>query len=390
MKQSIRIAVIGGGFMGKAHCNAWHRVSEFFDVAYQPVLQVLAGHHSNLDDFARRWGFGETSYNWQSVVARDDIDIVDICTPTDTHRDIVIAAAQAGKHIICEKPFTLTSADARSMLTAVEIAGVVHYLNHNYRRVPAVALARKLISDGRLGRIFHWRGAYFQDWLTDPAFPRTWQLQRERAGGGPLFDLTSHAVDLARYLIGEPLAVTAVNRTFIAERPEPGAGATAFHASGASVDTPDRKLPVDVDDASFALVEFANGILGSVESSRVAQGCKNHHAFEVYGSKGSLKFDLERLNELEFLDATETAGEHGFRRILVTEAGHPYLDAWWPTGHIIGYEHTFVHAFHDFLQAVAGQKPITPDFHDGLQIIRILEAIRQSSDEGRRITIDPV
>lgn len=372
--------------MGKAHCNAWHRVGEFFDADYQPVLKVLAGHQNNLDAFAERWGFAEVTYDWRTVMDRSDIDIVDICTPTREHRDMVVAAAQAGKHIICEKPFTLTSSDATMMLKAAQDAGVVHYLNHNYRRVPAVAFAKKLIDTGRLGRIYHWRGAYFQDWLTDPAFPRTWQLQREWAGGGPSYDLSSHAVDLARYLVGEPLAVMAINRTFISERPQPGAGATAFYSS--VVAEPDRLLPVDVDDASFALVEFENGALGSIESSRLAHGCKNHHVFEVFGSKGSLRFDLERLNELEFLDAATPASEQGFRRILVTESEHPYLDAWWPTGHIIGYEHTFVHAFYDFLQAVAGKKPITPDFYDGLQIIRILEAIRQSSDEGRRIRID--
>jgi len=319
---------------------------------------------------------------------RDDIDIVNIGTPTFEHKDMVIAAAKAGKHIICEKPFTLTYADAKEMLDAVNEAGVVHYLNHNYRKVPAVAFAKKLIDDGRLGQIFHWRGAYLQDWITDPNFPLSWQLRKECAGGGPLYDLTSHAMDLARYLIGEPEAVTAVNKTIIKERPLPGVGATAF-SSGTGTDM-SQMAPVEVDDASFAVVEFKNGVLGSIETSRFATGCKNYNYFEVYGSKGSLRFNLERMNELEFLDATDPGPEQGFRTLAATDGAFPYADAWWPSGHIIGYEHTFVHAFRDFLYAIDGKETVKPDFNDGAQIIRILSAIQKSSDEQRRVAIDEI
>lgn len=386
MKKKINIALIGGGFMGKAHSNAWRKVASFFDPQYEPVLKVVVGNKTDLTEFADRWGFEEVSYDWHSVVTRDDIDIVDIVTPTFEHKIMAIAAANAGKHVICEKPCALTSADAAEMAAAADKAGVVHYLNHNYRRVPAVCYAKQLIEEGRLGTLFHWRGTYLQDWIIDPSFPLSWQLKSETAGGGPLYDLSSHAFDLARFLIGEPAAVTAVNKTFIKERPLPGKGATAF-ASGSGTDF-STLAPVTVDDASFAIVEFKNGVLGSIETSRFAAGRKNFNDFEIYGSKGAIKFNLERMNELEFLDFTEPANEQGYRRILVTEQDHPYLSAWWPSGHIIGYEHTFVHAFHDFLMAMEGKAPITPDFHDGYQIIRILEAVRQSSEEGRRVVID--
>jgi predicted dehydrogenase len=387
-KPKLNIAMIGGGFMGKAHSNGWMRTAEFFDVPYQPVLKVIAGNKTKLDAFKEHWGYEEITYDWRTIMERDDIDVVDIGTPTFEHKEMVIAAAKAGKHVVCEKPFTLTYADAKEMLDAVNKAGVVHYLNHNYRRVPAVAYAKQLIDAGRIGQIYHWRGAYLQDWITDPNFPLAWQLRKECAGGGPLFDLTSHAMDLARYLIGEPEAVTAVNKTIIKERPLPGVGATAFTA-GTGTDT-SQMAKVEVDDASFALVEFKNGALGSVETSRFATGCKNYNYFEVYGSKGALRFNLERMNELEFLDATDPGPEQGFRTIPTTDGSMPYMSAWWPAGHIIGYEHTFVNAFRDFLHAVAGKETIKPDFSDGAQIIRILTAIQKSSDEQRRVVIDEI
>lgn len=387
-KKKLNVAMIGGGFMGKAHSNAWRRVNEFFDADFQPVLKVIAGNKTPLEDFASRWGYEEVTYDWRTVMQRDDIDIVDIGTPTFEHKEMVIAAAKAGKHIVCEKPFTLTYADAKEMLDAVEKAGVVHYLNHNYRRAPAVGYAKQLIEEGRIGTIYHYRGTYLQDWITDPNFPLSWQLRKEYAGGGPLFDLTSHAMDLARYLVGEPEAVTAVNKTFIKQRPLPGKGATAF-TSGTGVSKTEMGN-LEIDDASFAITEFKNGALGSIETSRFAVGRKNFNDFEIYGSKGALKFNLERMNELEFFDFTEPGNEQGYRRILVTEADHPYMSAWWPSGHIIGYEHTFVNAFYDFLKAIAGKDVIKPDFSDGAQIIRILEAINKSSDEGRRVTIDEI
>lgn len=388
MKKTLNVAVIGGGFMGKAHSNAWTKVTKFFDVDYEINLKVLVGNKAPVEKLATAWGYDEVSYDWKAVVQRDDIDIVDIVTPTFMHKEMVVAAAKAGKAVVCEKPFTLSYTDAKEALQAVEDAGVFHYLNHNYRRAPAVALAKQLVEEGRLGTIYHWRGAYLQDWIMDPNYPVSWHLKKECAGGGPLFDLSSHALDLARFIIGEPVAVTAVNKTFIKERPQAGTGAAAFTA-GTGVDTT-KMLPVTVDDASFAIVEFENGALGSIETSRFAQGRKNYNDFEIYGSKGAIRFNLERMNELQFLDATQPLREQGYRTILATESVHPYESAWWPSGHIVGYEHTFVNAFADCLNALAGKTTVKPNFDDGAKIIRLLQAIQLSSNEQRRVTIDEI
>ncbi|NLT98146.1 MAG: Gfo/Idh/MocA family oxidoreductase [Christensenellaceae bacterium] len=388
-KKTLNVAMIGGGFMGKAHSNAWLKVNKFFDTDFDINLKVIVGNKTPLEAFAARWGYDEVSYDWREVVRRPDIDIVDIGTPTWEHMEMAVAAAEAGKHIVCEKPCALSYQQCLKMAEAAKKAGVVTYLNHNYRRVPAVAYAKQLVEEGRLGTIYHWRGAYLQDWIMDPDFPLTWHLQSKYAGGGPVFDLSSHAYDLARYLIGDAKAVTAVNKTFITERPLPGAGAATFSAGSKTENA--QKAPVDVEDASFAVVEFENGALGSIESTRFAVGCKNYNDFEVYGSKGAIRFNFESMNELWFLDATQPQAEQGFRRILCTEGVHPYVSAWWPGGHIIGYEHTFVNAFYDFLQAIAGKgAPITPDFEDGAAIIRFVEAVQLSSKEQRRVLIEEI
>lgn len=387
-KKVLNVAMMGAGFMGKAHSNAWTKVTKFFNVDYDINLKVLVGSKTPMEEFAQKWGYDEVSYNWREVVQRDDIDIIDIGTPTFMHKDMVIAAAKAGKHVLCEKPFTMSYADAQQMLAAAQEAGVLHYLNHNYRRVPAVALAKQLIDAGRLGTIYHWRGAYLQDWIMDPDFPLTWHLKKDLAGGGPLFDLSSHNLDLARYLIGEPVAFTAVHKTFIKERPAPGVGAATFTA-GTGADAA-NKVPVDVEDASIAIIEFENGAVGTVESSRFATGRKNYNYFEIYGSKGAICFNLERMNELQFLDSTLPVNEQGFRTIMATESVHPYESAWWPAGHIIGYEHTFVNAFADFLNALSSKQPVAPNFEDGVKIIRALQAIQLSAEENRRVTIDEI
>jgi len=381
--------MIGGGFMGKAHSNAWLKVNKFFDTDYDVCLKVIVGKKSPLEAFAKRWGYEEVSYDWEETVSRADIDIVDIGTPTFEHMEMAVAAAKAGKHIVCEKPCALTYGQCLKMAKEAKKAGVVTYLNHNYRRVPAVAYAKQLVEDGRLGTIFHWQGAYFQDWIMDPDFPLTWHLQSKYAGGGPLFDLSSHAYDLARFIIGNAQAVTAVNKTFVKERPLPGAGAATFSAG--AKDDKAQKAAVDVDDASFAVVEFENGALGSIQTTRFATGRKNYNDFEIYGSKGALKFNFESMNELYFLDATQPQAEQGFRRILCTEGVHPYVSAWWPAGHIIGYEHTFVNGFYDFLQAIAGKGlPLKPDFNDGADIIRFAEAVKLSSEAHRRVLIEEI
>lgn len=388
MKKTLNVAMIGGGFMGKAHSNAWKKVNTFFEAPFKVNLKVIVGNHNKLEDFAAKWGYEEVSYDWREVVKRSDIDIVDIGTPTYMHKEMAIEAAKNGKHIVCEKPCSMTYDDCVEMAEAADKAGVTHYLNHNYRRVPAVAYAKKLIEEGRLGTIYHWRGAYLQDWNMDPDFPLTWHLKTDKAGGGVLYDLGSHAVDLMRYLVGEPEGVTARLTTFIKDRPLPGAGAATFSkGDGAGEKT---MAKVDVDDAASMLFDFEQNVMGSVEVSRFACGRKNYNDFEVYGSKGALKFNFERMNELEYLDFTVPAAEQGFRRILVTEGDHPYVSAWWPCGHIIGYEHTFVNAFFDFLNAIDKGETITPNLWDGAKIIRCLEAAKKSSEEKRRVAMTEI
>jgi len=386
---TVNVAIIGTSFMGKAHSNAWLSVDKFFDVKLKPVLKVACDvNPQNLQAFAENWGWEETAADWRDVVSRKDIDIIDICTPTFLHKDMVIAAAENGKKIFCEKPAARNYYEAKEMYDAVQKAGVLNYLNHNYRRVPAVSFARQMIDAGKLGEIYHWRGAYLQDWISDPAFPLTWHLREDTAGAGPQNDLNSHSVDLARYLVGEIAVVTAMLKKFIYERPLPGADAGTFKSGGGSESTDFGK--VTVEDAAFMVVEFVNGALGSFETSRFANGRKNFNSFEIYGSKGCLFFNMERMNELEYLNMEDPASEQGFRTIQTTEPGHPYVSAWWPPGHIIGYEHTFIHAVKDFLEAIAKETDISPNLYDGLKVMQVLEAGIQSSKNKRHINVSDI
>jgi len=385
--KTANVAIIGHKFMGKAHSNAWTNVSRFFDSPLKPVLKVACGRdEKGTREFADRWGWEGVETDWRKVIQRKDVDIVDISTPTDLHAEIAIAAAEAGKQIFCEKPIAVSFADAKRMYEAAEKAGVVHYLNHNYRRTPAVAFARQLIEAGKIGQIYHWRGAYLQDWIMDPDFPLTWHLQKEHAGAGPHFDLGSHSVDLARYLVGEISTVTAMTTRFIEKRPLPGAGAGTFSAGSAGTETGS----VSVEDASFMVARFEQGALGSFDTSRFAGGRKNQNTFEIYGSKGSIVFDLEKMNELQYLSLEDDADEQGFRTILVTNGTHPYVGAWWPPGHIIGYEHSFTHAVLDFLKAVAGEGKIAPNFLDGMRGMQVLEAGLESARTGRAINVSDI
>jgi predicted dehydrogenase len=384
--KTLNVAIIGTKFMGKAHSNAWLNAPRFFDMDIQPVLKVACGtQEADLRAFASRWGWETIETDWRKVIENKDVDIVDISVPTNLHYEIAVAAAQAGKHIFCEKPFALTVEEARTMYAEAKKAGIVHYLNHNYRRAPAVRLAKRLIDEGKIGRIFHWRGAYLQDWIVDPNFPLTWHLRKEFAGGGPHFDLNSHSVDLARYLVGEVKAVTALATTFIQERPLPGAGAATFTAgSGGASETG----KVTVDDAAFMLAEFENGALGSFEASRFAPGRKNYNYFEIYGSNGSLIFNLERMNELQLFLRDDPAYAQGFRTILATEGGqHDYVSAWWPPGHMIGYEHEFHHAVVDFMDAISKGGSIEPNFYDGVREIEILTGGLQSAATGQKVDV---
>jgi predicted dehydrogenase len=366
-KKKLNVALIGYQFIGRAHSNAWRQVGRFFDLPLEPVLKVVCGRNKvDVEKAAGTLGWEEAATSWQEVVARKDIDVVDICTPGDSHMPVAIAAAEAKKVVFCEKPLANTLADAQKMLDAVTRAGVLHMLCHNYRRVPAVALARQLIDEGRLGTIRHYRGVYLQDWIVDPEFPRVWRLEKAKAGSGALGDIASHSLDLARYLVGEIAEVTGLMKTFITERPLPGSK---------------TKAPVDVDDAALSLLRFENGAIGSVEGSRFAPGRKNYNRFEINGSKGSLVWDLERLNELELY--VEEGPNSGFRQVLATDGKHPYVSAWWPPGHMLGYEHSFTNTVHDLVQAVAAQKLPKPNFEDGVKNQRVLDAIESSATSGR-------
>ncbi|HJQ31110.1 MAG TPA: Gfo/Idh/MocA family oxidoreductase [Pyrinomonadaceae bacterium] len=366
--KKINVALIGYRFMGRAHSNAWRQVARFFDVPFEPVLKVVCGRDAEgVRRAADSLGWEEYATDWEQTVARADVDLVDICTPGDTHASIAAAAARAGKIVFCEKPLANTLAEAEAMLAAVRASGVPHMLCHNYRRAPAVALAKRIIEEGRVGEIYHYRGTYLQDWIVDPTFPRVWRLEKSKAGSGALGDIASHSIDLARYLVGEIAEVSGMLKTFIAGRPAPDGGG--------------EMLPVDVDDAALALVRFEGGAVGTIEGTRFATGRRNYNRFEINGSKGSLAFDLERMNELEVY--TEEGPDGGFRKILVTDPAHPYMNGWWPPGHIIGYEHTFTHTVLDLLRAVAEGRQPSPDFEDGVRNQRVLDAIERSSASRR-------
>jgi predicted dehydrogenase len=365
-QRPLGVAMIGYAFMGKAHSNAWRNVASYFDV---PAFEqkVLVGRDAgHVAAAAAKYGWTESATDWRSVLERDDIDIVDICAPGWMHAEIAIAALEAGKHVLVEKPLANTLAEAEAMTAAAQAArarGVQSMVGFNYRRIPALALAKELIAEGRLGTVRHVRAAYLQDWLADPQSPMTWRLNKETAGSGALGDIASHAIDQVLFLLGD--AVTEVSgrlHTFTPVRP--------------GKDGPED---VTVDDAAWATLSLASGAIASVEVSRVATGQKNSLKLEIYGDKGTLLFDLEDLNELGFLDATVPVREQGFRRILVNEPQHPYLEAWWPQGHIIGWEHTFTHEIRDFLAAVAGGGSPSPSFEEGLAVQRVLAAVEESA-----------
>jgi len=368
------VALIGYAFMGKAHSNAYRQVNPFFAPTLRPRMKVICGRTpSAVRAAAREYGWDEAATDWQEVVARKDIDIVDVSTPGDSHMEIAIAAARAGKAVFCEKPLANTVRDAERMLAAVEKAGVVHMICHNYRRAPAVMLARQLIAEGQLGTIRHYRGTYLQDWITDPNFPLVWRLDKKKAGSGALGDIAAHSIDLARFLVGEISEVAADLATFVKMRPLP--------------DNPKKRGRVTVDDASVSLVRFTNGAIGTIEATRMAPGRKNYNRFEINGSRGSLAFDLERMNELELYLEADQQRVRGFRRILVTESTHPYVKAWWPPGHIIGYEHTFTHTVYDLLEAMARDKVPQPNFVDGVRNQRVLGAIEKAAATRRWISV---
>ena len=375
---ALRVGMVGYGFMGKAHSQAWRNAPRFFDLSLRPELTALCGRDSAaVASAAETYGFAGWETDWERLIAREDIDVVDICTPGDTHAEIAIAALEEGKHVLCEKPLANTVEQGREMVAAAERAsarGQAAMVGFNYRRVPALALARQIIADGRLGTVYQVRAQYLQDWIVDPDFPLVWRLQAEKAGSGALGDLGAHSIDLAQYLTGQPIVgVSALLETLIPERPLPGAYSGLSAVGGAG------RGRVTVDDAALFTARFEGGAIGVFEATRFATGHKNAMRIEVSGSLGSLSFDFEAMNELSYYDATQDVEVAGFRRILVTEPGHPYLAAWWPPGHLIGYEHTFTHEIKDFVEAVASGTAPEPSFAEGLRVQLVLAAVSESA-----------
>ena len=378
MTAHIGVGMIGYAFMGAAHSQAWRTAHRVFDLPLTPDMVALCGRdQEKATAAAERLGWQSVETDWKALVDRDDVGLVDICTPGDTHAEIAIAALAAGKHVLCEKPLANTVDEAVAMAEAAERArakGVRSMVAFNYRRVPALALARKLIAEGRLGTIRHVRAQYLQDWIVDPAFPLVWRLDKTKAGSGALGDIGAHIIDLAQFLTGDLITgVSALTETFIKERP------LVTASSGLAAEAGSERGEVTVDDAALFTARFASGTLGSFEATRFASGRKNSMRIELNGSAGSIAFDFEQMNELSFHDHTEDPDTAGFRRILVTEPSHPYLAAWWPPGHGIGYEHTFTHEVNDLLVAIAAGQDPSPSFVDGLRVQRVLAAVEASA-----------
>ncbi len=382
MADTIGVGLVGYKFMGRAHSVAYRQAAAFFpDLPLVPVMRAICGRNAaGVEAAAAQLGWQSYETDWRALIARDDIGLIDISTPGDSHAEIAVAAAEAGKHVWCEKPLANTLDEARAMVAAVERAGVVNFVNFNYRRVPAVQLAKQLIDQGFVGAIRHWRAVYLQDWIVDPQFPLVWRLQKDQAGSGALGDIGAHILDLARFLVGEITSVCGMLTTFITERPLPEASA-GLEASGAAAHG-----TVTVDDAALIMARFASGAIGSFEATRFATGRKNANCFEINGSNGSIAFNLERLNELQVYSRQEDAALQGWKTILVTEASHPYAGAWWPPGHIIGWEHSHTHGVVDLLRGIAvGQSP-APTFADALKVQALLAAIEESAAQGTWVT----
>ena len=372
MTTPFRIGMIGYGFMGRAHSNAYRRVNNFFDLEYRPVLKaVCARNAENAQAFADKWGYESVETDWRALLARDDIDAVDICVPNNLHKEISIAAAEAGKTILCEKPLAMNTAEGEEMCQAVEKAGVPNIVWYNYRRVPAVSLAKQLIDEGRLGRIFHYRANFLQDWTISEDVPQggpgTWRLDVDAAGSGVTGDLLAHCIDTAVWLNGEISTVTAMTETFVKERTHAATG---------------EKQAVGIDDACAFLCRFANGSLGLFESTRYARGHKALYTFEVNGEKASLKWDLHDLHRLEYFDHADDSIVRGWRNVHVTDGEHPYMDKWWVPGLQIGYEHSFVHQVADFLEGLAKDEMVSPTFRDALETQKICDAVLKSGRTG--------
>ncbi|GGI77271.1 Gfo/Idh/MocA family protein [Pseudarthrobacter scleromae] len=379
---TLRVAMIGYGFMGAAHSQGWRTAPRVFGLPAEPEMAVIVGRNADaVAAAAQKWGWAESATDWREVIARDDIDVVDIVTPGDSHAEIAIAALEAGKHVLCEKPLANTVAEAEAMAEAAERAaarGVRAMVGFTYRRVPAVTFLRNLIAEGAVGTVNQVRASYRQDWLVDPETPLAWRLQKDHAGSGALGDIGAHAIDLAQFVTGQDVTqVSGVIDTIVKERPRvegssSGSGLAGTAGSGYG--------QVTVDDVAIFTGRLESGALASFEATRFATGRKNALQIEVSGDKGALAFDLEDLNSVQFYDRTAPADRQGFRKILVTEAGHPYVSAWWPAGHMLGYEHGFSHQVKDLVEGIVGGTDPHPTFGDGLKVQRVLDAVERSSE----------
>lgn len=374
-RRTLTVGLVGYSFMGKAHSNAWRQAPRFFQLPAEVRMKTICGRNSTaVRRAATRLGWETSVTDWRDLVADPEIDVIDISTPNDTHHEIAVAAARAGKAIVCEKPLAMNVAEAEEMLAAARKARVVHMVCHNYRRLPAIALAQQMIERGEIGdHIYHFRARYAQDWIADPDFPLVWRLQAKHAGSGAHGDINAHIIDLARYLVGEFREVSAAMQTFVKDRPLSAGGCNTGR--------------VTVDDAVTMIGRFRNGALANLEATRFAHGRKNSLTLEINGSAGSLVFDLEEMNRLRFYDAREPEQRRGFRDIIVTESAHPFIESWWPPGHIIGYEHTFVHTIADFVRAVIAGKSAHPTFEDGLRNQRVLDAAATSARSGKWVRL---
>jgi predicted dehydrogenase len=379
----LRVAMVGYAFMGAAHSQAWRTVNRVFDLPMRAEMVAVAGRTPDaVTAAANRLGWAEAVTDWRELLDRADIDLIDVCTPGDSHAEIAIAALRAGKHVLCEKPLANSVGEAEAMVAAAAEArsfGQRSMCGYNYRRVPAVTLLRDLIAAGRLGQIRHVRAVYLQDWITDPDFPLVWRLRREVAGSGALGDIGAHIIDLTQFVTGQGVTgVSALTETFIKHRPLPtqSTGLAAEAHADASIGA------VTVDDAALFVARLSGGAVATFEATRFATGRKNALRIEVNGSLGSAVFNLERLNELEFYDATAAPETRGFSRVLVTEPEHPYLSAWWPPGHLIGYEHSFTHQARDLIEAIATGTDPAPSFDDALGVQRVLDAVDRSARSG--------
>jgi predicted dehydrogenase len=393
--RTLGVGLVGYAFMGAAHSQGWRTAPRFFDLPLRPELRVLCGRDpQRVSEAAERMGWQESETDWRRLLDRADVDLVDVCTPGDSHAEIAIAALEAGKHVLCEKPLANSVAEAQAMAAAARGAadkGVLAMVGFTYRRVPAVALARQLVAEGRLGEIRHVRAQYLQDWIADPQAPMSWRLQKERAGSGALGDIGAHIVDLTQHITGDTIStVSGMVETFVRRRPVADGGSTtllggdAVAGNGATVATDE----VTVDDTATFLARFAGGAVGVFEATRFATGRKNAIRIEVNGSRGSLAFDFEDMNILQFFDGDDPDRTAGFRRILVTEPTHPWVAGWWPPGHGLGYEHGFTHQVVDLVRDLAAGRQPRPSFADGLQVQCVLDAVERSAAERRWLAVD--